>query len=610
MSEPNQKEGASTESPPLKQSVEEDIGSREKKPRQEGTVVLLPPLPIPAPLPPAARRGVGREPSLPGAYAVQSFRFGGGNPNIAAQPNPRGNDPSDSSGNNRQAGGGTAESGLVEARPISLPTLENADPVYDGEEANQRRGKRSRGKFGYYLSYSLLAFALVALTVTVGVVITYKRREADDTTARVDAGGPSNDTFQATAMPTPEIDLNVPLALPAYMMEAITGNYSSPQHHAYLWLQQDPQVKLYSEERLQQRFALATFYFATSGYNWTYHGGNHVSFPVEKFARPGSRESRYNASIVSPREPDLSQFINVTSSWPWLSYGGEECDWFSLSEGVMGESTCSDDALSYQYLDAEANNLAGSLPAEIGLLTSLKGVFLGQSRMQGPIVTQIGQLQELRDLDLGESFLTGRIPSEIGLLSDTLETLALNNNLLTGSIPNELWQLSNLQQAVLQLNQLEGTLVFDIGLAWSHLKILMISQNQMNGTLPTSLGLMTDLLHVDAAENNFSGILPTELGELSQVTRLFLANNRFTGTLPSELAKLTKLIKLNLQGNLNMTGPFPQELGLLNESLTTLQIQGTSISGTIPEELCFIKKLRFHCSESLCGCGECPCSQF
>ena len=391
-------------------------------------------------------------------------------------------------------------------------------------------------------------------------------------------------------------------------MKAITGNVSSPQHRAYLWLQQDPQVEQYSEERLRQRFALATFYFAAIGSNWTHQGGKHVSFPVNSFVGPFNRNFWYNASFVSPEELDSPPFINITSSWPWLSYDGEECDLFSLSTGLMGEPTCPDHTLSYQYLDVEANNLAGSLPAEIGLLTSLKGVFLGQNLMQGSIVTQNGQLKELRDLDLGESLLTGKIPLEIGLLSDTLQTLVINNNSLTGSIPKELWRLTKLQQIVLNLNRFEGTLVSNIGLAWPNLKMLMIAQNSMGGTLPTSLGLMTDLLFLDVAENTFSGNLPTELGKLTHVTRFFLANNRFTGILPSELAKLTKLVKLNLQGNLNMTGPFPQELRLLNESLTTLQIQGTSISGTIPEALCFVKKLRFHCSESLSGCGECPCS--
>jgi len=64
------------------------------------------------------------------------------------------------------------------------------------------------------------------------------------------------------------------------------------------------------------------------------------------------------------------------------------------------------------YLDLASNDFIGTLPSEIGLLTSLI------------------------DLNLENNDFTGTIPSEIGLLTG-LNFFSLSNNLLSGSIPSE-----------------------------------------------------------------------------------------------------------------------------------------------------------------------------
>ena len=39
-----------------------------------------------------------------------------------------------------------------------------------------------------------------------------------------------------------------------------------------------------------------------------------------------------------------------------------------------------------------------------------------------------------------------------------------------------------------------------------------------------------------------------------------------------------------------------------------LDVEGTSVTGTIPSGLCNIYNMKFDCSPTLCGCYWCPCS--
>ncbi len=70
------------------------------------------------------------------------------------------------------------------------------------------------------------------------------------------------------------------------------------------------------------------------------------------------------------------------------------------------------------------------------------GIRVGNG-LSGEIPAELGRLSNLRRLYLGDNQLTGTIPSELGNLSK-LEFLALEDNQLTGTIPAELGRLSNL----------------------------------------------------------------------------------------------------------------------------------------------------------------------
>ena len=91
----------------------------------------------------------------------------------------------------------------------------------------------------------------------------------------------------------------------------------------------------------------------------------------------------------------------------------------------------------------DGNKLTGSIPPELGNLTNLNYLSLADNGLTGSIPPELGRLSNLIVLLLNDNGLTGSIPAELGRLS-ILTYLHLNDNGLTGSIPPELGRLSNL----------------------------------------------------------------------------------------------------------------------------------------------------------------------
>ena len=89
------------------------------------------------------------------------------------------------------------------------------------------------------------------------------------------------------------------------------------------------------------------------------------------------------------------------------------------------------------------------------------------------------------DISLAERGLTGTIPSELGDLS-SLEWLSLLGNQLSGYIPPELGDLSYLTGLHLSGNQLSGAIPAELG-SLSNLGELYLSGNQLSGCIPEGL---------------------------------------------------------------------------------------------------------------------------
>ena len=82
----------------------------------------------------------------------------------------------------------------------------------------------------------------------------------------------------------------------------------------------------------------------------------------------------------------------------------------------------------------DSNDITGTIPTEIGLLTELASVSMTNSSLAGPIPSQMGNLLGLRRLWLYNNDLTGTIPASLDKLTD-LEVLELHGNKIGGAMP-------------------------------------------------------------------------------------------------------------------------------------------------------------------------------
>ena len=235
------------------------------------------------------------------------------------------------------------------------------------------------------------------------------------------------------------------------------------------------------------------------------------------------------------------------------------------------------------------NGLTGGIPRELGNLTALTRLDLASNRdLGGSIPHELGALAELTDLLLNVTGLTGRIPSELGDLSQ-LRTLTLYGNFLTGRIPRELGNLSRLRILALFDNALTGPIPHELG-RLPALEHLGAYRNYLTGTIPSTLGSLTALRGLSLHTNGLSGGIPPEIGGLTRLTYLYLGQNELTGTIPREIGSLSALERLLLERN-RLTDGIPAELGDLT-ALRHLDLSHNSaMRGTVPATLATLTRL-------------------
>ena len=227
-------------------------------------------------------------------------------------------------------------------------------------------------------------------------------------------------------------------------------------------------------------------------------------------------------------------------------------------------------------------NLRGTLPAELGNLSSLTRLSLESNHLSGPIPASLGNLSNLTYLGLGGNDLSGPIPTELGNLSN-LTTLYLRVNQLSGSIPASMGNLSSLTSLDLRGNQLSGSIPASMG-NLSSLSDLDLRNNQLSGPIPAELGNLSNLTHLSLMRNRLSGPIPAELGNLSSLSYLHLGDNQLSGPIPASLGNLSSLSDLHLGGN-RLSGPIPASLGNLSNQLEDLFLHPNQLTGCIPAAL-------------------------
>ncbi|KAG6784674.1 hypothetical protein POTOM_010373 [Populus tomentosa] len=164
-------------------------------------------------------------------------------------------------------------------------------------------------------------------------------------------------------------------------------------------------------------------------------------------------------------------------------------------------------------ISLQGKGLSGQIPAALGGLKSLSGLFLHFNALNGVIPKEIAELSELSDLYLNVNDLSGEIPPQIGNMSN-LQVLQLCYNKLAGSIPTQLGSLEKLSVLALQYNQLTGAIPASLG-DLEFLSTLVLSFNGLFGPIPVKLARAPLLKNLDIRNNSLSGNVPPALKRLT-----------------------------------------------------------------------------------------------
>jgi hypothetical protein len=197
--------------------------------------------------------------------------------------------------------------------------------------------------------------------------------------------------------------------------------------------------------------------------------------------------------------------------------------------------------------------------------------------------------------------LVGTLPPEIGDLT-SLHQLTAPSNALGGPLPEALGTLDNLANLILPRNDFSGPIPASFG-NLDNLLFVELGENQLSGPIPPELGGMSSLRRLGLDDNALTGGIPPELGQLEELRILDLSGNQLTGSVPEELAALDQLISFRVDGN-PLEGLLPLGIAAAADGMVTcLAGPGTAI--WIPDIESY-RATDTDLDDTVCGLGFTP----
>ncbi|KAH9714616.1 protein kinase domain-containing protein [Citrus sinensis] len=299
---------------------------------------------------------------------------------------------------------------------------------------------------------------------------------------------------------------------------------------------------------------------------------------------------------------DPTNFLaqNWNTSTPVCNWTGVACDVHSHRVTVLNISSLNltgtipsqlGNLSSLQSLNLSFNRLSSSIPSAIFTIYTLQNVSLRKNQLTGTFPSFIFNKSSLQHLDFSFNTLSGEIPANICSNFPFLEYLALSNNMFHGGILSALSNCTYLQKLDLVYNDFSGAVPREIG-NLTKLKELHLGRNRFQGEIPPEIGNLRNLEELDLGHNKLVGTVPAAIFNLSTLKEFSIPNNSLSGCLSSIAdVRLPNLEVLNFWGN-NFSGTIPRFI--FNASkLSALDLDGNSFSGFIPNTFGNLRNLKW-----------------
>jgi hypothetical protein len=235
------------------------------------------------------------------------------------------------------------------------------------------------------------------------------------------------------------------------------------------------------------------------------------TFSATEILTLSSKTSNVVQFRISQRYALLTLFFQQTVGAQWDDTTGwlvnaNECTWYGISctsidlGGTVGMQNV---VTTVEFYD----NLKGTIPADLGLLTALTSFYVGINALTGTLPASIGQWTALTYFEAYDNELTGTLPASIGQWT-ALKVFNVFSNALTGTLPVSIGQ-------------------------WTALTEFNVNTNSLTGTLPAAIGQWTVLTYFGVFNNALIGTIPASIGNWSLIRSAIFDSNQLTGTMPN-----------------------------------------------------------------------------
>ncbi|KAF9618119.1 hypothetical protein IFM89_000235 [Coptis chinensis] len=234
------------------------------------------------------------------------------------------------------------------------------------------------------------------------------------------------------------------------------------------------------------------------------------------------------------------------------------------------------------------NLIGGTIPIEIGSISTLQELILQDNNLTGPLPRELGNLRALRRILLSGNNFTGNLPETFANLK-SLTDFRIAGSGITGRIPGFIGEWTRLKTLDMQGTNMEGPIPSNISLL-RNLKELRISDLNVSSMNFPDLQELTKLEELVLRSCSITGSIPPYIGEkLLNIKKLDLSFNRLTGVIPETLARLTKLQLMFLTNN-TLTGQISPWISRLSGTRDNFDISYNNFTGTF-ESNCFANRL-------------------